>query len=279
MEVKEVLKAVGLPENIESVEGIVEAVGKKYVVRELVGDDPDVRGKFMKLFASEHDRVLIKEFGIDKSEAEGKTLKELIRMGATKVNDRVGELEKAAGKGNDEKLTDLQAQLEKASAQLGQYKEANQKLLTEKTELETGFTTKLKDIKLDTAFENTFGKLAFPEGTHDFTKKGFKDAFRSKYKLDLDEKGSLLITDHEGKQILSKTQAGVFLGLDQVLDKEQEEANLKIKNNMSKSQAVFNQQQTFNNNNGNNGNNNATGVKTRTINPRAQQLAEATVKQ
>lgn len=270
MEVKDVLKAVGLPENIENVEGIVKAVGEKYVVRDQAENDSDIRGRIMKHFAVEHDRIFTKEFGIDKADAEGKTTKELIKMGAAKVNERILELEQSAGKGSDEKVKGLTEKLEKTTLQFTQLKEANEKLLSEKAELQTGFESQLKNIKLDTAFDSAFTKITFPEGTHDFTKKGFKDAVRSKFKLDIDDSGSLNVTDKEGKQIMSKAQAGVFLNLEQVLDKELDEAGLKVKNNVGKSQVNFQQQ---NNSQNNSGQNNPAN-KTRTINPKAQQFAQ-----
>lgn len=269
LEVKDALKAMGLPENIEDIEGLVSAVGKKFVERDKALEDPDVRTKAYSSFSLEHSKTFLKEFGLDAAEVKDKTLKEIMKLGASKLTEKITELEGRAGQGNDEKVKELNSKMEKLTGQLNQFKTDNEKLINEKVELETNFNTKLKNIRVDDAFDKSFAKLSFVDGVHDYTKKGFSQDFRTKYKIDLDDHGNTVVTDSNGEPIKSKTKTGVYLSLDEVMDAELDAASLKKKNNMQQQRFETQKQPDAVNTRGNNQQPNQ-----RAVNPRAQAHAD-----
>lgn len=232
LELKTALEAAGLPTEIDSPEALVEAINKKFIVRDEAVKDAELEKKFYGKFANVHESALRKAFDLEETEIVGKPLKDVIKLSAEKVAQKMKEIEEAGGKGNDEKLNKLLEEHNKLKAQITDLSVVNTKLIQEKDQLASEYDGKIKSFKIDSEYKKAKAKLAFADGIPNAAKVGFDTIFNGKYKIDFDEKGATIVTDHEGKPIANPKKTGVYLGLEEVLDQELDAQSLKKKNNL-----------------------------------------------
>lgn len=264
MELKDALKAIGLPEDLDSVEKIVEAHRTSYILKGEAHEDDAVVAKVSGKIFGELTTVAKREFGLESAEIKDKSIRDIIKLGAEKKNTLITSLEESVGKGSEEVISKLKAESEKFKGEAKQYKGDLEKLVGEKAELETGFNNKLKQFKLDNYFKDVLGKVPFSEGATEVAKIGFNTLFQSKYKLDVADDESVLVLDSKGQKIPNPKQTGTYLGLSEVLELEAKENGLLKQNNVNQKVVVVNHQQQQNN-----------AVTTREMHPNAAKRNQA----
>lgn len=267
MEIKELLKALDLPEDIDTPEKAVSAHASKFIpLADAHTDDRVVEKVEGKLWGTVGNAVK-REFGLKNEDIKDKKFEDILKFGVDGLKTKITEL---TNTGADEKLTKLQTELDKIKIQADQYKTEMEKVVGEKTELETGFNNKLKGFKVASIYKDAKGKLLFADGIPEVSKLGFDTLISSKYEVSLDDKDNVIVLHKDGKRVANPTKSGAFLTLDEILDSELDQAGLKKKNNLK-----GNQQFQFQNQN--NGGNNVADT-TRKVNPKAVAMAERSAK-
>lgn len=229
MEVQEVLKAVGLPEDIGTIEKIVEKHNSLFLPLADAHTDERVVEKITGKIFGGLTTAAKRQFGLTNEEIKDKKFEDIMAMGTEKLSKKIKDLEST---GSDEKVKNLTSELEKVKGQSQQYQTELEKVVKEKGDLETSFNTKLKEHKISGIVKEAKGKLSFADGVPEVARLGFDSLVASKYKIDLDEKENPIVTDLEGKRIKNPTKSGAFLSIDEVLDQELDGAKLKKKNNL-----------------------------------------------
>ena len=160
---------------------------------------------------------LKRDYKLDQSDVEGKTIEEIIDLAIQKTEAEKEELKKQITDPS-EGLKEIQAQLEKTKTQLDQEKEAKKLALKALEDKDKEYTAKEVSRKKNEAFEDILGKvrkgeegkrkplIALSEEQEFFYKNKLKDTFE----LDFEE-GKVILTDKEGKKIPNPNKAGEFL--------------------------------------------------------------------
>lgn len=231
MEIKDVLESLGLPQDLDSTEKIVEAHRNNYLLKSEAHEDEDVKGKITGKLLGELTTKAKKLFGFSNEDIKDKHFKDILTEGVESYKTKLTELEEQSTKGGDEVVNKLKTDLEKLKTQANQYKGDLEKVLGEKTELETTFTNKLKQFKVDSVYKEQLSKIPFSEQAGDVAKLGFNTLIQSKYKIDLDETENVIVMDEKGQKIPHPQKTGVYLGLGEVLEMEAKKANILKQNN------------------------------------------------
>jgi len=232
MELKEALEALGLPTDLDTKEKIVEAHRNAYLLKTEAHEDDTVVGKITGKLFGELTQVAKREFGLETAEIKDKHLKDIIKDGVAKQKALITQLEESAGKGSEEVITKYKADVEKYKGQANQYKTDLDKVVGEKTELETQFTGKLKQFKVDNIYKDSFAKVAMSETVNEATKIGFETIVKGKFKFDIGENDEFLVLDAKGQKVPNPTKTGVYLGLSEVLEMEAKKQNMLKQNNL-----------------------------------------------
>jgi len=239
MEVNDLLKIIefNLPEGKElkdiTVEEVQDDFRTKYIGKNIAHEVDDIRNKILGkewgTFETAFKR-LAKELEIDVKDLGGK--KEDIDKLTEALKVKVSAIKESAGKTKDQKLIELENEIEKYKSD---YKTVLSQNETLQTELKTGkseFESFKTNLTLNQKLEEAKGKIEFSEKADKFTKKGFFVDFNEKYKVELssdnDSEDGLRITDKSGNRVSAGSK---FMKLEDILAKELKEANLLKLNN------------------------------------------------
>lgn len=220
----------------ENLDGFKTKFAEGYIpvsrVEQYVKDEPD--GKIKNAIIGNtvgqfNDAVssVAKRFEIDLSSEDFKGLEkqsEKLKKLAEVVHNKI-EGERQTFKSGLPDLEKVNKEWETKVSKIQKEKESIESLLnTTKTEFEgfkTEVVTKEKNSKKDSYWNKSFGSLKFSKETDDLKKEGFATKFRSKYDIDIDDKGNEFVIEREsGKKLPSKKNAGNFAGLDELLELE-----------------------------------------------------------
>jgi len=239
MEVNDLLKIIefNIPDGKElkdiTVEEVQDDFRTKYIGKNIAHEVDDIRNKILGkewgTFETAFKR-LAKELEIDVKDLGGK--KEDIDKLTEALKIKVSAIKESAGKTKDQKLIELETEIEKYKSD---YKTVLSQNETLQTELNTGkseFESFKTNLNLNQKIEEARSKLAFSEKADKYVKKGFYDEFAEKYKVELsadnDSEDGLRITDKSGNRVSAGSK---FMKLEDILNKELKEAGyLKLNN-------------------------------------------------
>lgn len=231
MELKELLKALDLPEDTADIKTAVEHHNTKFLARDQAGEDPDVVSQVTGRIYGPLNNLAKKTFGLSNEDIKDKKFEDILKIGVDKFNTEITALK---GQNSDDKVKTVTDELNRTKVLADQYKTDLEKAVQEKTDLETGFDNKIKGFKITEKVKEAKGKLSFAESIPELAKVGFDTQINQKYKFDLDKEDNLIVLTSEGKKVSNPTKTGKYLSIDEVLDMELEAANLKKQNGASK---------------------------------------------
>ncbi len=139
---------------------------------------------------------------------------------AKKQKSVIDELTEKAGKGNDEKVKELEEKYTKA---IGKAKDYESLLKATTSDFETfkqSAESEKKAVKLDFFKTQELSKVKFKADINEFEKEGYLSKIEKNYKFDLDETGKAIILDKEGKRIPNPKVNGAFMDIADVLQEE-----------------------------------------------------------
>lgn len=264
MEIKDVLKSLGIPETVATVEELVAEHNKSFIPLSEAHTDERVVEKLTGKIYGLLNTDLKKMFGYSNDEIKGKKYEDLLKGGVEKLTGQINELKNA---GSDEKIKGLNDEITRYKTLSDQYKTDLDKSVADKSDLENNFNGKIKEFKINGLVREAKGKLAFADSASELAKMGFDTLISSKYAFDLDDKDSLIVLTKEGKRVPNKTTSGKYLDINEVLDMELSEAKLKKQNNLDfRKNRIFEQSRPANQI--------SDDKKIRPVNRKAQEAAE-----
>lgn len=260
IEIKEILSYLGIPEaEVTDIEKFKEKFNPSFIKKdiEIIRGDEEFHGKILGATVGGIKTALqrvLKKHGIKAEDKvfDGKiheVVESIIDSTATGFTTKIADLEKNAGKGNDEKLIALQKQFDTLKTE----KEAAEgKVTTLQTEYDTFKTGKEKefsDYKVNSAVEKVYGTFKWANGINDLTKDGFRSRIDKKYKPAFDDAGTLIALNEKGEKVKDDKKNGAFKSYEQVLQEEGVEAKVyAIADNRNQQQQAPRIQPNQNNN-------------------------------
>lgn len=195
MEVKDILAYIGL-EDVKDFDTFKSKYNEKHISRDMAVKDPEIKSAIVGATIGstfQKAKRVFKEIGVEFEDGEvGKNdIDTLFEIGKTKVSSKLEELTASAPdvKTWQEKL----AKVERKNADLSELLNGTKAEL-ERVQTETA--TRVKQVKLDVAKKDIFGKIKFGETVSALTRKGFDSAMNERYKIDIDdETGAAIILD------------------------------------------------------------------------------------
>jgi len=216
-----------------NVEDLTKFIDEKFVAREhATKDQKIIDSVFGKTVGSL--RTKIKQLGeFDAKEIEGAKIEDLLEKFNEKKNAQIEELKTKGKDGNDKKLNDLIAELDKEKLSKSELKKALEEKETYIQTKESEFGNTFKSYKINDKVSKIKSSLNFID---DFQKKevlktGFDALVNSKYKFELNDKDEVEIFTADGSHIKNPKKAGEFLKPEEVLLIEAELQGLIKKNN------------------------------------------------
>jgi hypothetical protein len=207
----------------------VESFESQFIRRANVKDDPELAGSITgKRLGSLETTVkqIFKKSGFDLADIDtkGKKLEEVIEAGLGHVTNAFGDkikgLEDAVTHTDDEAFKKLENKFSKQSSRLLEV----EGLLTDTRGKYEGALkdkeTAVKSIQINTLKRDALSKIPFKSDLTDLERTGFNTVVNSKYKLDVDDTGSLMVMDATGSRIPNPQVTGTFMGLEDVLKAE-----------------------------------------------------------
>jgi ribosomal protein L17 len=231
MEVKDLLEVLDL-KDIKDVDGFKKAVNEKFISKSQALDDDEIKGKITGKVTGALTTILKREFELSNDEIKDKKWEEIIQTGVTKQKNKIKELEDLSTSGNDEKVKDLTAKLEKATKKADETKALLDTTVQSFTEKEQGYATKFKEVKVSGFFDKAKEKV-FPKLKSDLSlaeKLGFETKLKD-LTVDFDDKDEVLVLGKDGKRLTNPNKVGTFLSLEEAIELQASELNLIKKNN------------------------------------------------
>ena len=226
---KEVLEYLGIKDAPENLEAFRKSFDASYIKKspDVIKQDEELYGKLLgeKIGGvSTKLRRGLKQIGIELSDPDvkDKKIEEIIEMGLKKASEHFGgkitELEGQVGKGNDEKVTELQKQLEKIQGKYTDLKGLHDNTMQEYETSKATWATEKKGIKKQVQFGEAIKGIKWKSGITDIEKKGFFATFDEEHTVDLDDKDTPEVFDKSGKRIASGKESGKFVSLSEALE-------------------------------------------------------------
>tara|TARA_R110000868_G_scaffold179544_3_gene419626 strand:- start:6410 stop:7219 length:810 start_codon:yes stop_codon:yes gene_type:complete len=231
MDLKEILSYQGIElKEDATLDEYKKAFDGVFVRLDQAAEHPDVKkanvGEATRKYATELKRTA-KEHGIDLTKEDTDLpVDELARLVASKIQEGntsiIEDLKSKAGKPS-EALEKLTGDYEKLKLKYEDEARVKGELAEKLTESEKKFGTFQKDFKLNDNKKSLLSKLPFSDTANELVKDGFISRMEKEYKIDLDETGSVYITDIEGKRISDPSKHGSYLSAEDVYSMKMKE--------------------------------------------------------
>lgn len=234
----ELAKAVGLEvadEKDLTTESFTKHVNEKYVLKDEVLKDEKIVSSITGKRLGSLTTLAAQEFGLKKSDYEGKKLEEVFPLIKNNYEAQIATLKEAATKGNDAKVEELTKKLGAKEKEVETITALRDELDGKLKQTVAEKETTIKNFKLN----DKVGKIkssVVDKYTDDYKneliKNGFESHIANTYEIDLDEKDEVIVKDKKtGEAVKSKVKAGHLATLDEVLLSEAEAKGILRKNN------------------------------------------------
>ena len=142
----------------------------------------------------------------------------------------IADLTEKAGKGNDEKVKELEDKYNKVLGKANDYQSLLKATTSEFETFKQSSESEKKNVKLDFFKAQELNKVKFKADINEFEKEGYLSKIEKTYKFDLDETGKAIILDKEGKRIPNPKVNGSFMEIADVLQDEAVKGKLYMLN-------------------------------------------------
>jgi hypothetical protein len=229
-ELPKLLEFIGA-KDAETFEDVQKSVQENYIHKSDLKDNPEVKKLTQSVIGRASRKALdniasgFSEAGIDfnKTEYEGKDVEEVTGSSVKKIvshfQSKIQELETLAGKGNDEKVKELETTVTKYNQKIKEQgdllKSLNEKYETESAKWQKDLKQKDLQVKLDRTFET----IKWRSDADELKKKGFFAELNENFKFDLDETGNLEgFSLKTGERVQNPKVNGKFLTVPELLE-------------------------------------------------------------
>lgn len=223
IESKEILDYLGL-ESVEKLEDFREKFDPVFVRKAAIKDDKELHASLIgKVLGSSRTTIVnkLKEDGIEFEPGEIAEMKEskipveqIFEKGITKLKNhyqaQLDAVKANVGKPSEELEKAWQEKIHKAESKAKDYEARWETAKKEFEAKEVEFNGKLKGTILDTRKADLERDFKWSSDADELKKEGFKSVMAKKYKLDLDESGTLEIFNSKGERIPNPKKNGTF---------------------------------------------------------------------
>lgn len=236
LETKVLLKELGMPEELaeKEITDFWSEFNGAFISKATASSDEEFVNKLTGKRVGPIMTALMREFELDKKEFGDKTPEYIATHVSKTYKQKLKELTDAGGGSNDENAKKLQANLEKLTGELNQYKEQNQTLSKQIEEQTQSYEGKLKSISVKTHLDKVKAEIPFVSDDESplvkLAKDGFDTHIEKTYNFDVDDQGNLVVTDKSGNKIHNKNKTA-FLSPLEVLKRDAEEKKILRLNN------------------------------------------------
>ncbi len=259
MELSELLEQLDLSKDLleegKTVEDFSAAFNTKFLARDVAHTDPKIKSKIAGEVLGAATVKLQQISGLTVGDTKGKKLEEVIDLVAEKFTSQITTLTETAGKNNDEKLTLLTEEVEKAKKDAKKWKDLSDNNATALDTTNKDWEGKFKGYKTDSKFKEIKSKVPFKDDIKEVEQIGFEALLKAKYKFDLDESGEDLVAfDIKTNEPIKNSKGTGFLKAHEVVELEAVAQGLRKMNNADASKGAPKPSFTHqhNNNNGQN---------------------------
>lgn len=233
VEAKEVFEYLGIkPEDVKDLDTFKTKFDSEFIKQSMINEDSE---PVKKILGKTYNKIeadikkLQKDFEVDvdfdSDDYKGlKKVSDKFVFIASKIDGKhkstIAELTEKAGKGNDEKVRELEEKYTKAISKAKDYETLLKKTGEEFETYKQTATEKEKSVKLDFYKSEALAKVKFKADINEFEKEGYLSKIEKTYKFDLDENGKAIILDKEGKRIPNPKVSSSFMEIADVLQEE-----------------------------------------------------------
>lgn len=245
MSLKELAEVLGYDIKDEAtfkIEDFKTHVDKTYVNRESALNDEGILSAARGRLLAPIQRQVTKAYGLTKEETENKPLNELLDIVKGKTDAQIKDLTEKAGKGDDAKVIEWKNKYDTEVIRANDLEKSLGLKETEWNGKNSELLGTIKNGKLNSLTAKAKEGIVFIDDfkTNKLLQTGFETELANKYKVDLDDKGELIVLDaKEGKPIINPKKSGHFLTYGEVVAIEAEAANLIKKNNANPEKKVI----------------------------------------
>lgn len=230
MEAKEVLDYLGFSD-VDSLDAFKEKFPTAFIKRDvetIKGDETfynNIVGSIANGTKTALKRALKKhDIGFDEKEFEGQRVQAVVENFVDKIatdySSQIKALKEDSGKGADERVKDLEKQIEESKKAIEALTGEKNTISGEFDTYKTTVQTQIKTDKLNSAQEKLWGSYKWANGVNDLMKAGFKATVGQKYKADLDDDGNIVFLNLKGEKIKNPNKADAYLTPDEILIQE-----------------------------------------------------------
>lgn len=179
---------------------------------------------------------MAKEHGIEfePDELKDKKTEDIVGLSFKKLLSNtdlaIQKIKDESRKSKPAEIQEWESKVAKLNDKNGQLESTNNLLKDEMSKKEQEFLSTIKKTKLGLQEQSLWAGLKFRHDLDELTKKGFISHIKDNYRLDLDDKDSLIITDKDGKFIPDTSKHGAFKSAQQVIMEEGLSKNIFEKN-------------------------------------------------
>jgi hypothetical protein len=245
IELKELLTSLGLdadPEKLTADEFKTQ-VGAKYVLRDEVLKDEEIKTKFTGHVFSKLSTKAAQEFGLTSGEVKDKKMEEIFTIVKGKYDVKIAELTEQAGKGNDKKVEELTAKLTTLQSELGLkengLKEWETKYNTEVEQKEKTLRNYKLTDKISKVQTSLTDRFTDEYKKNELVRTGFEKHLSDTYEFDLDDKDAPIVKlKADGTVVKSKKTIGHAATPEEIFLQEMESKGVLKKNNAKEEKII-----------------------------------------
>lgn len=218
MDIKEIFPDI----EADTVEKFNEQFNKRFILRDAAPKDPEIRKTVSgSLLGSTMTNLYkkAKDEGVDFTEDEKKEIQKnedlfeavLKKMRGQHVN-QIDELKTKIGKGDDERLKQLEADLEKERKRASDLDAARQTAISNHELYKTETEQRIKASRIEQLRAKEWDGVKVKATLTEVEKMGLQAAIQARLKFELNDKEELEVFTPTGERIMNKNTAGAFEG-------------------------------------------------------------------
>jgi len=233
LESKDILEAIGFDGEPADADAIVAHINTRFIARDRVQDDPDIRRSFEgRLFGESYGALANASGGkLKKSELEKLTYKEALQTFSQTLAAEIESVQTKAKEGKSKRESELEAQLTDFQKSIQDYQRDTQAAKDYAAQIEADSSSKVRGYVVGMRRKEVESKMPWKDGLTEIERTGLETFIASNYQFDADESGGVQVKDKQGHTIPHSKKAGEVKDLEDIYTEVGEKYGLFKKSN------------------------------------------------
>lgn len=238
IETKDIVESLGWDKAPETREEFEQRLKKEFIPRSGAADDPDVYkivgDKTGKRFGQIETLIRQQAKDLDIEKVEGDKIEEIIPNIFSTIKTNLDTLKSADKKTKSQRESELETDLNKYKSQYETEKQAREKANQLLEEKDKEVTTFKKNWAIEQQLGEVYKSVPFTDDYKNdpIRQKGFKQFLNEEVVFDLDDKGTLIALNKEGKPFTNPA-GNNFKSPQEILAEYADKAKVKANNNLN----------------------------------------------